>query len=194
MLCLLDIVMALIFWNALLWNRSTDRSWDECTLWWATFHYLLHCHYLHCRNSSRYRLFPCFQACWIQWCSLNDLWPCLGGRKKSLKIQFPPIFGLKWDKSAQNRWTTEKKKGGEYKTDIQLLFDITFISASVIVEWVLPAVKRKFVPGDSLVAGFESRPHLKSQIEKGMGISLKSPWRCPVIYVKAWLYLILHCL
>ena len=43
------------------------------------------------------------------------------------------------------------------RTGIQLWFDTTFITVSLMVEWVFPSLKPKFPSGDPLVAEFEVR-------------------------------------
>ena len=71
-------------------------------------------------------------------------------------------------------YTTEKKQvvaNGMNGTDIQLSFDATFISVSLMVQWAFPTVKRKFTSGDPVMAG--SNPALAgASVEDGMRISI----------------------
>ena len=83
------------------------------------------------------------------------------GREKSLKMAVFPIFGLKWDIIAHSTITTEGKQAATTvmnRTGFQLSFDTTFITVSLMVEFVFPPLKQKFASGDPLVVGFESRP------------------------------------
>ena len=66
------------------------------------------------------------------------------GREKSFKMAIFPIFGLKWDIIAYSTLTAEGKEAamnGMSRTGFQLSLDITFIPASLIVEFVFPPLK-----------------------------------------------------
>ena len=85
-----------------------------------------------------------------------------------------PIFDLKLDITAHSTLTAEGKQAatnGMNRTDIQLSFDIYFIPASLMVEFVFPPLKQKFASGDPLVAGFESRPRQHFSWERDANFS-----------------------
>ena len=73
------------------------------------------------------------------------------GLEKWLEMAVFYIFGLKWDIIAHCTLTDGRKQvamNGINSTGIQLPFDTTFISVSLMVGWVLPSLKRNFSSGD----------------------------------------------
>ena len=60
---------------------------------------------------------------------------------------------------------------GMNRTDIQLSFDTTSISVSLMAEWVFLALKRKFDSGDQLIAGFEFHSHRRFSRERDNNFS-----------------------
>ena len=61
-----------------------------------------------CRKFQWIQVFPCFQICCIQWCSLKLILTLFSGHEKSLEMAIFPSFGLKWDIIAQG--TSRRKE------------------------------------------------------------------------------------